>query len=177
MKATLIFALATGQAIAFSPVVPHRSNSRLGMTSSSLPEDAGMASYPDQERRSLLNLIVLGSAAASVSGIALPFLAFFVPPGSGGVRNAPITARDAVGTEVMEKAYLESKPSGDCSLVQGLQGDPTYLIVKDDHTLERYALNAGTFLFPLFIGNVLPFLLLFSSSFPLPCFFFLCFTF
>lgn len=40
------------------------------------------------------------------------------------------------------KEYLKLKPAGDRSLVQGLKGDAAYLIVKDNNTLQEYALNA-----------------------------------
>lgn len=100
----------------------------------------------DKERRNLMNTIVLASAAVSVTGIAVPFLAFFMPPGTGGDSNAPVVAKDILGQDIVEQSYLESKPVGDRSLVQGLLGDPTYLLVKDDHKLESFALNAGTFI-------------------------------
>lgn len=32
--------------------------------------------------------------------------------------------------------------SGDRSLVQGLKGDPTYLIVQEDNTLQNYGINS-----------------------------------
>ena len=40
--------------------------------------------YIDEERRFLMNLILVGSAAVTVGGLAVPYIAFFVPPGTGG---------------------------------------------------------------------------------------------
>merc|ERR1719223_80207 len=52
-----------------------------------------------------MNLILVGSAAVTVGGLAVPYILF-------------------------AKAYLETHPVGDHSLAQGLKGDATYLIVK-----------------------------------------------
>lgn len=90
-----------------------------------------------------MNLILLGSGALTVGAIGIPYIAFFYPPGSGGGAGG-ISAKDALGNDLFAQAYLAEKPAGDRSLAQGLKGDATYLIVKDDKTLEKYGLNAGT---------------------------------
>merc|ERR1719422_1467473 len=97
--------------------------------------------YIDQNRRNLMNLILVGSAAVTVGGLAIPYILFFVPPGAGG-GSGGTPAKDALGNEIFEKDYLASKSAGDHSLAQGLKGDATYLIVKDDGTLESFGLNA-----------------------------------
>ena len=97
--------------------------------------------YIDQERRNLMNLILVGSAAVTVGGLGVPYILFFLPPGSGGAGGG-VPAKDALGNEINAKEYLASKKAGDHSLAQGLKGDATYLIVKDDSTLEDYGLNA-----------------------------------
>ncbi|CAJ1936339.1 unnamed protein product [Cylindrotheca closterium] len=97
--------------------------------------------YIDEERRFLMNLILVGSGALTVGAIGVPYIAFFVPPGSGG-GSGGIPAKDALGDDLFAQSYLESKPAGDRSLAQGLKGDATYLIVKEDKTLESYGLNA-----------------------------------
>lgn len=98
----------------------------------------------DQNRRNLLNTIVLGSAAVTVGGIAVPYFSFFVPPtASGDSANKALVALDAVGREISAKEYLQTKRPGDHSLVQGLKGDATYLIVKEDQTLESFGLSAS----------------------------------
>mmetsp|Transcript_8513 Transcript_8513/g.14120 ORF Transcript_8513/g.14120 Transcript_8513/m.14120 type:complete len:213 (+) Transcript_8513:77-715(+) len=103
--------------------------------------DASEEYYIDGERRFLMNLVVLGSTAVTVGALAVPYIAFFVPPGSGG-GSGGVTAKDALGNDLVAKEYLASKPALDRSLAQGLKGDATYLIVKDDKTLETYGLNA-----------------------------------
>jgi cytochrome b6-f complex iron-sulfur subunit len=80
--------------------------------------------YIDEERRFLMNLILLGSAAVTVGGLAVPYIAFFVPPGSGG-GSGGTTAKDALGNDIFAKEYLASKPANDRSLAQGLKGDAT----------------------------------------------------
>jgi cytochrome b6-f complex iron-sulfur subunit len=97
--------------------------------------------YIDQNRRNLMNLILVGSAAVTVGGLAVPYILFFLPPSAGG-GGAGISAKDALGNDLFEKEYLATHKVGDHSLAQGLKGDATYLIVKDDGTLEDYGLNA-----------------------------------
>ncbi len=62
-------------------------------------------------------------------------------PAGGG--DGGVSAKDALGNEIFAQAYLQEKPANDRSLAQGLKGDATYLIVKEDKTLESYGLNAG----------------------------------
>jgi len=97
--------------------------------------------YIDEERRFIMNLILLGSAGVTVGGLAVPYILFFVPPGGGG-GGGGVSAKDALGNELMAADYLSAKPAKDRSLAQGLKGDATYLIVKEDKTLESYGLNA-----------------------------------
>ena len=98
--------------------------------------------YIDEERRFLMNLILVGSGALTVGAIGVPYIAFFFPPGSGG-GDGGIPAKDALGNDIFAQAYIASKGPNDRSLAQGLKGDATYLIIKEDKTLESYGLNAG----------------------------------
>lgn len=51
-------------------------------------------------------------------------------------------AKDALGSDVKATSWLSTHLAGDRSLVQGLKGDATYLIVNPDNTIEKYGLNA-----------------------------------
>merc|ERR1719189_1542707 len=70
------------------------------------------------DRRNLMNLILVGSAAVTVGGLAVPYIAFFVPPGAGGGAGG-VPAKDALGNDIKAEAYLASKQPGDHSLAQG----------------------------------------------------------
>jgi cytochrome b6-f complex iron-sulfur subunit len=97
---------------------------------------------PDQERRNLMNWILVGSAAGTVGGLAVPYLSFFVPPTSSSAGGA-ISAKDALGHDISATAYLASHAAGDRSLVQGLSGDATYLIIDENSAaIKDFALNA-----------------------------------
>merc|ERR1719461_203042 len=102
---------------------------------------AGEEFYIDQNRRNIMNLILVGSAGLTIAGIVIPYILFFYPPGSGG-GGGGVSAKDKDGNDLFAAPYLESKLAGDHSLAQGLKGDATYLIVKPDKTLEEYGLNA-----------------------------------
>jgi len=96
---------------------------------------------PSMEKRQLMNLILLGSTTLTVGTIGLPALLFFVPPGSGG-GSGGLPALDATGQQVFEADWLKTHFSNDRSLVQGLKGDATYLIVSNENKLKNYGLNA-----------------------------------
>ena len=141
----LVSALACGSTVAFAPS-PMASTTTRSSTAVVAPTTLAMAAseelYIDEERRFLMNLILVGSAALTVGAIGIPYIAFFVPPGAGG-GGGGVSAKNALGDDLFAQAYLSAKPAGDRSLAQGLKGDATYLIVKDDKTLETYGLNAG----------------------------------
>jgi cytochrome b6-f complex iron-sulfur subunit len=134
----LVSVLATGSTVAFAPSKIASSRTAVSRMNMAASEEL----YIDEERRFLMNLILLGSAGITVGAIAIPYIAFFVPPGSGG-DGGGVSAKNALGDDLFATAYLTEKPAGDRSLAQGLKGDATYLIVKDDKTLETYGLNAG----------------------------------
>merc|ERR1712084_73576 len=46
------------------------------------------------------------------------------------------------GADIVFADYLKTHPANDRSLAQGLAGDATYLIIKEDKSLESYGLNA-----------------------------------
>lgn len=50
-----------------------------------MAEAAGEEPFvPDMDRRQLMNAILLGSVGLNVLGLAVPYIAFFVPRSSGG---------------------------------------------------------------------------------------------
>ena len=135
---SIVLAALIGSSAAFAPApVNIQQRSTVAVASSA----SGDEYYIDMNRRNLMNLILVGSTAVTVGGLAVPYILFFLPPGSGG-GDGGTPAKDALGNEIFEKDYLASKKPGDHSLAQGLKGDATYLIIKDDGTLETYGLNA-----------------------------------
>jgi len=88
------------------------------------------------ERRNLMNLILVSSAGATIAGLGGPFVYFFYPPSAGG-GGGGVSAKDALGNAVTKTGWLASHNVGDHSLTQGLKGDATYLIVKEDKSIEE----------------------------------------
>ena len=111
--------LAAGQALAFAPSnnVASRAVTKTNMA-------AAEEYYIDDERRFVMNLILVGSAAVTVGAFGIPYIAFFFPPGSGGGAGGS-AAKDALGNDLYAQAYLQSHGAGDRSLAQGLKGDAT----------------------------------------------------
>jgi len=112
--------IATGSVLGFAP------SAKVHTVSTPLKAAASEEFYIDQERRNLMNLILVGSAAVTVGGLGIPFISFFLPPSSGG-GGGGVTAKDALGNDLFAKDYLASKLAKDRSLAQGLKGDATYV--------------------------------------------------
>jgi len=96
---------------------------------------------PDMPRRSAMNAILVGAVGVSTLGLAVPYLAFFVPAGAGG-GGGGVVAKDALGNDVTVKSWTESHGAGARELVQGLKGDATYLILDENKVMADFALNA-----------------------------------
>lgn len=119
LSSIIAFALA-GSAAAFAPQTYSARTSAVGTSKMAASEEL----YIDEERRFLMNVIMVGSGLLTVAGFGIPYIAFFVPPGSGG-GSGGTAAKDALGNDIVAKDYLASKPAGDRSLAQGLKGDAT----------------------------------------------------
>jgi len=96
---------------------------------------------PDMNKRNVMNLLLAGGVGLPVGGLAIPYALFFVPQ-TGGSGLGGISAKDSLGFDVMGTVWLKTHLKGDHSLVQGLKGDPTYLIVTDQGAIENYGVNA-----------------------------------
>jgi len=145
MRVSLIMLLATGASAFTQPKLMRTPQFTHTQSRKSVGTVTTMATaddfVPDMQKRSLMNLILLGSIALTVGGLGGPFLYFFYPAGAGG-GGGGLIAKDAVGDSVTFKGWLDKHPAGDRSLVQGLKGDATYLIVKEDKTIETFGINA-----------------------------------
>ncbi|MFM7285731.1 MAG: cytochrome b6-f complex iron-sulfur subunit, partial [Cyanobium sp.] len=96
---------------------------------------------PGMGRRQFMNLLTFGSLTGVALGALYPVVNYFIPPkaaGSGG----GVTAKDELGNAVTASGWLSSHKEGDRSLVQGLKGDPTYLIVEGEDAIGSYGINA-----------------------------------
>ena len=102
---------------------------------------SGSVDVPDMGRRQFMNFLAFGAVTGTALGGLYPYIKFFIPAlkGSGG---SGVTAKDAVGNDIKASAYLETHNAGDRSLAQGLKGDPTYVVIKDDNSIAEYGLNA-----------------------------------
>jgi len=93
------------------------------------------------DKRNVMNLLLLGGIGLHVGALAVPYALFFVPVSAGGGGGGQV-AKDALGNDVTETGWLATHKAGDHSLVQGLKGDPTYLIVDGEGKLETFGVNA-----------------------------------
>ena len=102
---------------------------------------SGSSDVPDLGRRQFMNLLTFGSITGVALGALYPVVKYFIPPSSGGGAGG-VTAKDALGNDIVVSEYLTEHPVGDRSLAQGLKGDPTYVVVQDDGQIANYGINA-----------------------------------
>ncbi|KAK9915570.1 hypothetical protein WJX75_000961 [Coccomyxa subellipsoidea] len=96
---------------------------------------------PDMQKRTTMNLLLLGATSLPVGYMAFGFISLLVPPKVAGTAGGQI-AKDAAGNDVKSSKWLASHKTGDHSLVQGLKGDATYLVVTDKNEIEKFGINA-----------------------------------
>ncbi|CAM9835804.1 unnamed protein product [Sphacelaria rigidula] len=99
------------------------------------------AFVPDMSRRQAMNLILFSSLGINVLGLAVPYIAFFVPPGTGGT-GAGVVAHDAIGNDVTTASWLATHAPGTRELAEGIKGDATYLTVTEDKKIQDYGIVA-----------------------------------
>lgn len=102
---------------------------------------SGSSNVPDMGRRQFMNLLTFGSITGVALGALYPVVKYFIPASSGS-GSGGVTAKDALGDDIIVSEYLTEHQAGDRSLAQGLKGDPTYVVVKGDNTIENYGINA-----------------------------------
>merc|ERR1719261_1892074 len=65
---------------------------------------------PDMQRRTIMNLVLLGGAGVPVLWLGGGFVYFFVPP-SGGGAGGGLTAKDANGDDAKGAAWAKLHPT------------------------------------------------------------------
>jgi cytochrome b6-f complex iron-sulfur subunit len=102
---------------------------------------SGASDVPDMGRRQFMNLLTFGAATGTALGMLYPVVKYFIPPSSGGAGGG-VTAKNELGNDVVASQFLQTHKPGDRVLAQGLKGDPTYLVVTDNGSLESYGINS-----------------------------------
>ncbi|MEO0488910.1 MAG: cytochrome b6-f complex iron-sulfur subunit [Cyanobacteria bacterium J06659_2] len=93
---------------------------------------------PSLSRRQLLNFLTGAVVATTVGSALYPAAQFLIPPAEVG-EGGGILAKDQRGNPILASQLLAESP-GTRALIAGLAGEPTYLIVKDDGTLDAMGL-------------------------------------
>jgi cytochrome b6-f complex iron-sulfur subunit len=106
-----------------------------------MTQASGTSDVPSLGRRQFMNLLTLGAATGTIAGMLYPVVRYFIPPSSGSAGGG-VTAKNELGNDVVASQFVQAHNPGDRVLVQGLKGDPTYLVVKTDGSLENYGINS-----------------------------------
>jgi cytochrome b6-f complex iron-sulfur subunit len=96
----------------------------------SLPIEA-----PSLSRRQLLNFLTGATVAATAGSILYVAGKVLIPPAEKTGMGGAIVAKDVLGNPIPASQILAEAP-GTRALVAGLAGEPTYLIVNEDNTLD-----------------------------------------
>ena len=96
---------------------------------------------PDMKKREIMNTILLNSVYPSVGTLASGYLYFFYPKINNNLKGG-IIAKNKFGEEVSNDVWIKNHNYPSRELVEGIKGDPYYLITSPNNTLEKYALNA-----------------------------------
>ena len=96
---------------------------------------------PSMGRRQFMNLLTFGTVTGVALGALYPVGQYFTPVRAGG-GSGGTTAKDELGNPVTASGWLKKHPVGDHSLVQGLKGDPTYLVVEEVDSISSFGINA-----------------------------------
>jgi cytochrome b6-f complex iron-sulfur subunit len=101
---------------------------------------SGNSDVPDLGRRQFMNLLTFGAVTGTALGALYPVVKYFIPPSSGGAGGG-VTAKDALGNDIVVSDFLAAHKAGERVLAQGLKGDPTYIVIESD-SIADYGLNA-----------------------------------
>lgn len=99
------------------------------------------ANVPDLGRRQFMNLLTFGTVTGTALGALYPVVKFFIPTASAS-SGGGVTAKDALGKDIIVSEFLSSHNSGDRVLAQGAKGDPTYIVLESKEAIRDYGLNA-----------------------------------
>jgi cytochrome b6-f complex iron-sulfur subunit len=93
---------------------------------------------PSMSRRQLLNFLTGAAVAATATASLYPFAKFLTPPSETSEDGAMI-AKDILGNPIPASQILAEVP-GTRAVVAGLAGEPTYLTVEEDGTLNPWGI-------------------------------------
>lgn len=102
---------------------------------------SGSSDVPGMGRRQFVNLLTFGSITGVALGALYPVVKYFIPPSSGAAGGG-VSAKDALGNDIIVSEFLAEHSANSRTLAQGLKGDPTYVVVKGDETIADYGINA-----------------------------------
>ena len=99
------------------------------------------ADVPDMGRRQFMNLLTFGTVTGTALGALYPVVKYFIPASSGG-SGGGVTAKDALGNDIVASDFLAAHKPGERALAQGLKGDPTYIVVENEDAIASYGISA-----------------------------------
>jgi len=95
---------------------------------------------PDMQRRTLMNLVTVAASAIPVGVMLGGYLYYFYPQVGGGAGGSTVCG-DVNGTPITLAGWVKGHKPNDRDLVQGLKGEPAYLI-STETGIKDFAVSA-----------------------------------
>lgn len=92
-------------------------------------------------RRQFMNVMAFGTVTGVALGALYPVVRYFIPPSAGG-EGEGVVAKDKLGKPIDAGNVAAEHDPGDRVLTQGIDGDPTYVMITEDESIASYGLNA-----------------------------------
>jgi cytochrome b6-f complex iron-sulfur subunit len=90
---------------------------------------------PSLSRRQLLNFLTGGVVATTMGSALYPAAKFFIPQSETG-EGGTIIAKDKLGN-IIPASQILAEPPGTRALIAGIAGEPTYMTILDNGTLNE----------------------------------------
>lgn len=129
-----LFLVSPGFVMPMLPTI--QTTTKSAMAQGAVPSSASFV--PDLQRRQLMNVVLVTTAAIPLFVALGAYLWYFVPPVATGAGGAQLCG-DLDGMPISYTSWVKKHKANDRELVQGLKGEP-YYIISTEESIKDFAL-------------------------------------
>ena len=122
-----LFLVSPGFVMPMLPTI--QTTTKSAMAQGAVP--SGASFVPDLQRRQLMNVVLVTTAAIPLFVALGAYLWYFVPPVATGAGGAQLCG-DLDGMPISYTSWVKKHKANDRELVQGLKGEPYYIISTEE---------------------------------------------